>query len=292
MSSVAPRHLVLLVGITLIWGLNLVANKYGVAECPPILFTLLRFAVLAAILTPFLKIHRGQMSPLIVAAVLSGGLNFALMIVGLSLAKNVSSVAIAGQLGVPFTTLLSVALLGEVVRWRRWTGVALSFAGILVMGFDPQIWQNGASVGFVIAAAFVGALGVIAVKRLQGIKPLELQAWFAWISLPLLATLSLLIERPNWQTVSSISSVGWLAVAYTALAASLVGHTAFYYLVQRYPVTSVAPLTNLSPVFSVVFAVLILHDHLSARLAAGGAITLLGTFIITLRERRIVDVGS
>jgi drug/metabolite transporter (DMT)-like permease len=29
---------------------------------------------------------------------------------------------------VPFTTLLSVALLGETVRWRRWTGIAMSFS--------------------------------------------------------------------------------------------------------------------------------------------------------------------
>ena len=54
MSSVAPRHLALLVGINLIWGLNLVASKYGVAECPPILFTLLRFSLLALVSVPFL----------------------------------------------------------------------------------------------------------------------------------------------------------------------------------------------------------------------------------------------
>ena len=55
---------------------------------------------------------------------------------GLASVKNVSAAAIASQLSVPFTTLLSVALLGEVVRWRRWTGVLLSFGGVFIMGFD------------------------------------------------------------------------------------------------------------------------------------------------------------
>src|SRR5690606_6191838 len=127
MIAIAPRDLALLVGITFIWGLNIILSKIGVTHIPPILFTFLRFAILAVILVPLLRVRAGQMSALVVAALLSGGLHFALSFAGLRLAENVSSVAIAGQLGVPITTLLSVALLGEVVRWRRWTGILLAF---------------------------------------------------------------------------------------------------------------------------------------------------------------------
>jgi drug/metabolite transporter (DMT)-like permease len=38
--------------------------------------------------------------------------------------------------------------------------------------------------------------------------------------------------------------------------------------------------------------VLFLGDTLSARLLIGGALTLAGVFIITLRERRIIDTGT
>jgi O-acetylserine/cysteine efflux transporter len=62
--------------------------------------------------------------------------------------------------------------------------------------------------------------------------------------------------------------------------------------VQRYPVTSVAPVTTLSPVFSVLLSVVLLGEVLSTRLIAGGVLTLAGIVIITLRERRIVDTGS
>ena len=84
----------------------------------------------------------------------------------------------------------------------------------------------------------------------------------------------------------------WAAIAYTALGGSLLAHTGFYYLVQRYPVTSVAPLTVLSPVFSVIFGVTLLDDALTPRIVVGGLVTLLGVVIINLRERRLTDTGS
>jgi O-acetylserine/cysteine efflux transporter len=281
-----------LVAITLIWGLNLVISKIGLSYVPPLLFTAMRFALLALLLFPFLRVVPGKMSAMVVAALLSGAINFALLFAGLSIAQNVSAVAIAGQLGIPFTTLLSVALLGETVRWRRWTGIAMSFAGVMLIGLDPVVFSYWPSLVLVIASALVGSLGLIAIKRLPEFKPLEVQAWFSWVSLPVLALLAVTVHRPDLEDLRAIPGQGWAAVAFTAIGGSLVAHTGFYHLVQRYPVTSVAPLTVLSPVFSVLFGVTLLHDALTPRIAVGGMVTLVGVLIITLRERRLTDTGS
>jgi O-acetylserine/cysteine efflux transporter len=290
--SIEPRDLALLVGINLIWGINLVVSKYGLAQIPSILFTLLRFLILAVVLVPWLRVRRGQMSALAVAAVFTGALQFALYFWGLGISTNIAAVAIASQLSVPFATLLSVALLGEVVRWRRWSGIGLSFAGVLVMGFDPRVASQWQSLSLVIGGAFVGCVGLIAIKKLRGFAPLELQAWIAWLSLPVLLLLSIEFERPDLAALAHVSLSAWAALAFTALAASLVAHTGYFYLVQRYPVTSVAPVTTLSPVFSVLLSVVFLGEMLSRRLIIGGVITLAGVVIITLRERRLVDTGS
>lgn len=292
MIAIAPRDLALLVGITLIWGINVIVSKIGLAEIPPILFTFLRFLALGVLLIPMLRVRRGQMNAVVVAGILSVALNFALNFSGLAIADNVSSVAIASQLGVPFTTLLSVALLDEIVRWRRWTGIALSFAGVLIMSLDPSIGGHWQSLALVVGSAFVSSLGLIAVKKLRGFKPLELQAWFSWVSVPVLLVLSLVIERPTFELLTNVSAGSWAALAFTTIGASLIAHTGFYHLVRRYPVTSVAPLTILSPLFSVLFGMLLLNDQLSTRIYIGGACTLLGVVIITLRERRIADTGS
>lgn len=291
MISIRPRDLALLVGITFIWGINLITSKIGVNELPPLLFTFMRFAIVAAILAPVLRIHPGQMGMLTVAALLSGALNFGLSFAGLRRATNVSSVAIISQLGVPFATLLSVAMLGEVIRWRRWTGIALSFLGVVILGFDPQIGDRWESVALLVVSAFVGALGLIMVKKLKGFGPAELLGWTNVISLPVLLVTSLVLEKPDFSTFANVSWPAWGSLLFAALVASLVAHTGYFLLVQRYPVTSVAPLTTLSPVFSIIFGVVILGDHLTTRILIGGACTLLGVFIITLRERRIVDTG-
>lgn len=292
MLVVAPRHLALLVLICLIWGYNLVASKIGVIEFPPMQFTAMRFGILALLLLPFLRIVRGQMGAIAVAAMLSGAVHFGTLFVGLAIAENVSTVAIAGQLGVPFTTLMSIVFLGEVVRWRRWLGILLAFAGVMLMGLDPHVFHFWEGLALVVLSAFIGSLGLMAVKKLEGWKPLEMQAWFAVISAPVLLATSLVLETGQAQSLATASWRGWSALAFTALAASLVAHTGFYYLVQRYPVTSVSPLTVLSPVFGVYFGVTLLGDQLSARMILGAIMTLTGVFIVALRERKIIETGT
>src|SRR5215510_5059058 len=140
-TSLAGRDLALLIMMNLIWGLNLIASKIGVGEFPPIFFTAMRFGSLAFFLVPFLKIHRGQMTNLMAAVLLTGPAAFSLLFVGMFLTEDAATVAIANQMGVPFSTLLSIWLLGETIRWRRRLGIVLAFAGIAVIGFDPRAFD-------------------------------------------------------------------------------------------------------------------------------------------------------
>jgi O-acetylserine/cysteine efflux transporter len=292
MLAVAPRDLAFLVLINLIWGFNLIASKIGVGEFPPLLFTALRFALVALALLPFLRIERGAMGGVVVAAVMSGGLHFGLLFVGLTMSDSMSSVAIAGQLGVPFTTLMSIVFLGEVVRWRRWLGITLAFVGVMVIGLDPHVFEYWPGLAMVVLSAFIGSIGLMAVKKLTGWTPLELQAWFALISTPLVGALSLAFEDGQLASLAGATWNGWLALAFTAFVASLVAHTGYYYLVQRYPVTSISPLTVLSPVFGVLFAVTLLDEDMTRRMTLGAVTALTGVFIVALRERKIIETGT
>lgn len=291
MTPVAPRHLALLVGICGLWGFNIIAIKAGVERLPPIFLSFLRFAVVAVVLLPWLRLERGRLPWLLAASVCSGGLQFGLMYAGIAHSGSMSAVAIAGQLGGPFTTLLSVLLLGEKVRWRRWTGIALSFAGVMLIGFNPTVLDSMGGLSLVVLAALAGAFGLVAVKRVEGVGALELQAWFAWTSVPVLGAVSLLLEEGQWQGLVSLDAVGVGAVLYTVVAASLVAHTLFFWLLQRYPVTLVTPITVLAPVFSVGFSVWLLGDRLDWRILVGGAMTLAGVAIIALRERQVPGGG-
>ncbi len=286
------RDLALLIVVSAVWGFNLIAAKVGVTELPPILFTALRFGLLSLVTLPFLKVFPGQMRTLLLAAVFSGALQFSLLFAGLAMAHDVSTVAIAAQLGVPITTLLSVWLLGETIRWRRILGIVLAFGGIVVIVFDPGVLAYWQGVGLIVVSCVAGSLGLVYIKRLQGVGPLQLQAWLSLTAWPLLLLLSGVFEQGQLAAVGSASIRGWGAVLFTSLINSLLAHSAMFYLIQRYPVTSVAPLTLLSPIFSIAFGVTVLDDQLSPRMLAGGAITLLGIFIVAIRDQRMVDTGT
>ena len=246
MTDVHRRHLWQLVAINAIWGFNIVAVKLSADRFPPVFLSCLRFLIVGLVVWPWLRIRRGEMRWLLTAASCSGGLQFALMYSGVALSENMSSVALGGQLGVPFATLLSVMVLGETIHWRRWLGIGLAFIGVVLIGFSPEVLHSWPGLLLVVIAAFIGAVGLVAIKRVRELEPLELQAWLAWGSVPLLLPLSLLLEDGQLASFGSAGTVGWSALLYSALLASLVAHTAYFALIRRYPVTSVAPVTVLA----------------------------------------------
>ncbi len=287
-----PLDLLLLIGVNVIWGVNLVAAKLGIGEFPPVLFAALRFVILAAVLSPMLRIFRGQMRTLLQAAVYSGAIGFALMYLGFKLTDDISSMAIATQLGIPFSTLLSVWLLGEQVRWRRKLGIALAFCGVAVVTFDPHALDHALGLILVIASQLVVAYGMIHIKRLRDINAWQLQAWLGIVSAPSLLLLSLMIESGQAQAFANATWVGWCSVLFTAIASSLIAHTMMFHLIAKYPVTSVAPVNVLSAVFSILCGVIWFGDRLTTRMLIGGGIALAGVVIVAMRDKRMVDIGS
>jgi O-acetylserine/cysteine efflux transporter len=289
---ITGRDLALLLGMNLIWGLNLIVSKIGVSQLPPVFFTALRFSALALLLIPFVRWHRGQMKNLLAAALFTGPFTFALLFVGMFLVADASMVAIASQMSVPFSTLLSVWLLGETIRWRRRLGITLAFAGIALIGFDPRAFAYREGLMFVMLSCFIGALGLIFVKRLHDIRPLELQSWIGVVGGPTLLLFSLLTETNQLEAAAAADWRAWGALFFTTILSSLIAHTGWYYLVNRYPVTSLSPLTLLSPLFSILFGVTLLDDQLTGRMLLGGAITLVGVLIVLIREQRLIDTGT
>ncbi|MCZ6686683.1 MAG: DMT family transporter [Gammaproteobacteria bacterium] len=282
----AAKDLLLTLLINLIWGLNVVVAKYGVGQIPPILFTFLRFAIVAAVLLPFLKIHKGQMRAVIFVAVATGGIHFALIYTGLALAADISSVAIAMQLGIPFATVLSMLFLGEKIRFWRWLGLSMAFGGILLISFDPQVFAYRNALALVVLGSLFGASGLLVAKKLTGVGVFELQSWIAMISWPLLLGMSLAFEPGQFAMLLQADLSVWGAVLYTALAASVLAHSGMYYLIQRYDLSLVMPTFLLATVFAVIFGVTLLGDQLTPRMIAGGSCTLLGVLLILLRQVR------
>lgn len=283
-QSMTLGHLGLLLVVNLVWAFATIASKLALDHLPSIFATGLRFALIATVLSPVLRWRTGRMGPVLLIAFLAGAIQFGTFFSGLALSGGVGTVAILTQLGVPFATILSIFLLGETVRWRRWSGILLAFGGTLILGFDPQVFDHPLSAALVVASTFVGAIVSILQRRLDGIGVFQLQAWIATVSAPILLATSALVESGQATALREASLTTLGGIVYAAFGSSLVGHAGMFYLLQRYPVSLVMPLTLVAPFLTVAFGIVFLGDQVTPRLVLGGLITFAGVLIITLRK--------
>ena len=286
----APRHLALMLVTCIIWGFNFVAAKVGVRELPPLLFTGLRFSIIALVLLPFLKPARGRMRDVVVIALFNGAIHFALMFTGLAMTAA-SVVAVVAQLNVPFATMLSIIFLGEVVQLRRWAGIVLTFIGVTIVSFDPHVFDELTGVLFSAGAALSAAIAAVCMRNLSNVGMFQLQAWTAFITAPLLLGASLLFESDQTSAIMNAQSITWAALLFTTIGASLIGHNAYYYLLQRYEVSLIAPLSLISPLLGVVFGIVLLGEHVSMRIVLGAVTAFVGVGVLAIPARKKVASG-
>lgn len=284
--GLGARDFALVLVVCVVWAGNFLTSAFALREVPPFLFSALRMTLLAALLVAFLKRPpRAQWPRLIAVALLNGALHFGTSLWALRMAGDLSSPAIVMQSYIPMAVLLAWWVLGERFAWRTGSAIALSFAGVLVLGFDPLVLDHPASLLMMLFSAFLIALGTVLMRGLSGIDAISMQGWTAVIGiLPLLA-ISAVIEPGGIAALRDAGPAAWGAVVYSAVFASLIGHSVFFGLVQRHPVAQVAPYLLLTPVFAVALGILIWGDRPGPQLWIGGAMVLGGVLAIALRAR-------
>ena len=287
----ALRDFALIVLVCLIWASNNIISKYVVADLavPPLFYAAVRFALVSLITLPWLLPMPRPRWRLLVVALLMGGGNFALLFIGLQ-TGTASAAAVVIQLGVPITTVLSMVMLGEQVRWRRGIGITLTLSGALLVMWDPGGFVVSTGLLFVVAAAFLGSLGAVMMKQMGGVRPLQFQAWVGFASVWPLAALSIVLEPGQ---VQAGLAAGWpflAAVVFSAVVVSVAAHTAYYGLIQRYEANLISPLTLMTPLATIALGVAIMSDPFGPRMAIGTAVALAGVLIIALRPNQVAPL--
>jgi O-acetylserine/cysteine efflux transporter len=280
------RDLLLLLVVCVVWAGNFLTSAFALREIPPFLFTAVRLTMLAILLAPFIRRPpRGQWPRLAAVALVNGVLHFGTSFWALHMAGDLSSPAIVMQSYVPMAALLAWWLLGERFGWRTGLAIGMSFAGILVLGFDPMVLDHPAALLTMLVSALFLAFGTVLMRGLSGIGMVSQQGWTAILGvLPLLA-LSAVLEPGGFANLAHASWIGWGGALYAAVFASLLGHGLYYVLVQRHPVAQVTPYLLLSPVMAVALGVAFWGDQPGAKLWIGGAMVLGGVLVIALRAR-------
>ncbi|VVT12901.1 DMT family transporter [Erythrobacter sp. EC-HK427] len=277
------RDIALLVLLCVIWAANVIVSRIVVTDLavPPLFFAALRSLVVVAALIPWLQWPGKDWWRVALVTTSVSGLGFALMFVGLQDATP-SSAAIVQLSGAPMTVLLAIVILGEKVRWRRGIGIALALAGVLLAVASPAGWANSTGLLFIFAGAFVGALGSVYLKQID-LSPLRLMAWAGFFSTLLLFPLSLLLEQGQVGAVTAAPLPFGASLAFSGLVVSVFAHTAYFHVLQRNEAGVVAPITLLTPIFTILMGASITGDEVSGLMLVGGALAVAGVLVITIR---------
>ncbi len=273
-------HLLMIVLANSAWGVNFIAGKIGAEVFQPLLFTAIRFLFLLLLMLPWLKPAPGYMKPLLRVALLLGVLHFGMIFTGLHAGGNIASIAITTQLYVPFSAIFASIFLKEKISLLSIVSIAVAFGGVMVIGFDPIVFNHIDAILWVTGAAFVMAVATILMRQCPHLGVFRLQAWIAVVAFPSLLLLSVIFESGQTQILSNVHLIDFWTPLYSAVGASIVGHGIVYYLLGRYPVSIVTPLLLPTPIIATFLGVLVFGDTLGWKIIVGGAMTLLGVLML------------
>lgn len=280
MMNIPDLMLALLANLA--WGFNFIAGKTGAEHFQPLFFTSIRFFFLLVITLPWLKPAPGHMIPLLRVAFLLGVIHFAMMFIGLDAGGNIASVAITTQLYVPFAAILATLFLREQISFMKIVAISIAISGVMLIGFDPIVFDHLDAVIWVTGAAFAMAVATILMRQCPNLGVFRLQAWIALVAAPSLLLLSFLFESGHREILVSSRLLDFWTPLYSAVGASIVGHGIVYYLVGRHPVSIVTPLLLPAPILASIFGVFVFGDKLGWEIIVGGILTLSGIILVSV----------
>jgi drug/metabolite transporter (DMT)-like permease len=262
--------LLLLLGVTAVWGVTFVQVKDAVAIYPLFAFLAVRFAIAGVTLAPAAmgrmrgSVRAGTVLGLLLAA------GYALQTAGLQ-RTTVSAAGFVTGLYVVLTPVLALVLFRVRTGPAVWAGVALATAGLALLSGV----QAGSPAGdlLVLGGAAAFALQIVLMERwaprydVVGLTQVEMLAACGAFLVVALALRDLPVPR-GWTV--------WGALLVTGVFASALAFLVQTWAQRRASATRVAVVFAMEPVFAGLFGFLLAGDRLGWLGWAGCAVILCG----------------
>ena len=291
-AKFSTRVLIAFACVYLFWGSTYVAIRFGVEVLSPFVLTSIRFLIAGPLMLAIcaargMKLKQTRRDFLMLAAI--GVLMLGIGNVGLVWSEQYLPSGLAALLiaVIPIYVALLEAFLpgGEGLRAKGWVGIAVGFAGLILLlspGFREGIHSaSGQMIGAIVAivCAFGWVCGSILSRRAKlGVSPFVAAAWemlFAGIFN------SCLMAGFGGLRGSHFSMQAFWSVAWLVIFGSLVGYTAYIYLLEHVPVAKVSTYAYVNPIVAVILGAIFLHERLVAIEYAGMAAILIAVYLVT-----------
>jgi drug/metabolite transporter (DMT)-like permease len=291
-----PRFIPILKALAavIVWGGSFVATKVALIELSPVVLVCLRFAIGFGVLGAIVA-ARGELAwvaprELAYFALLGFlGITFHqwLQSNGLETAEASTTAWIVSTSPV-FMALLGFLILGERVGWLRAAGIGLAALGVLLVvgkGRFDTLWSGGfGTPGDRLILLSAPNWAVFSVLSRRGLKrhPAARMMFYVmglgWLfSIPLLGGWSALGE------VLGLTARGWIGVLFLGVFCSGVAYAFWYDALRVLPASQVGALLYLEPLVTIIAAWFVLGEAISPLSLAGGALILLGVWVVDRR---------
>jgi drug/metabolite transporter (DMT)-like permease len=271
----------------LLWSFAFVAGKIGVTNCPPLILLTARFSLAGILIlgVSALRDEKWQMTwrDAAVFAVLGVANNALYLGLGYTGLKTVSA-GLGGLIvsaNPVFTAALAALFLGESLTWRKVAGLLLGICGV---GFI--VWHR-ISVGtdslhgilFTLASLASIVLGTILFKVLAPKGSL----WIGNGVQNLAGGLALLPFALSFSSVSDIVPSARLlgAFAFLVLGGSILAYLLWFHLLKVCGATAASAYHFLMPPLGMLFAWMVLGEHVESRDLLGIIPVAIGIYLVT-----------
>ncbi len=268
MQRLTHLQLMLLVALTLVWGLNWPIMKLGIADYPPLTFRAISMwfglpvlgLALVALKVPF-RVARAHWRELFWLAAANMFFWHACIILAVGQLTS-GRAAILGYTMPIFSALIGAWLFRDRLSPRGWLGVCAAALGVLLLLWHEFTGMSGKPLGVLLAlvAASTWALGTHLLRRTKiPAQTLTLSFWMTVQATLVMTLLAVLFEQPRWRMPPP--ATGW-AIAFNAVLIFGFAHATWFFLARSLPPVASTLSVMLIPVLGVFSGALWLGEVL------------------------------
>ena len=266
----------LLVVCCLFWGFQQILIKTTVAEVPPLWQATIRFAGATALLWLWCALRGvklferdGTLRAGLLAGTLFAG-EFTCIYLGL---RDTTASRLTIFL---YTSPFVVALLlprfvpAEKLRGAQWIGLFIAFAAIALAFAEGFVSTHGGphqlrGDAMALAAGTLWGLTTLVIRAsAMATASAEKTLFYQVAVTALVAPIVSVLLGERWSL--SYSAFAWGSIALQTVIGAFASYLAWMWLLRHYPATQMVSFTFLTPVFALVFGVLLLNEPLTLQL--------------------------
>ncbi|MEM7033897.1 MAG: DMT family transporter [Chloroflexota bacterium] len=283
--------------LSLFWGVNAVASRFGISQFDPYFFITLRLAIASLVFWPILYLVQGKLPTdkvLWKQASLSGILGVAIPIPTFILSLQYQSSGVASLYVITLPVMLVIAahylLPDEKMTRPKAIGVSLAIGGTLLLALRGE--SGLADVGRASPIGFFLVVGGLVFEvcntmfvriHMKNTDPMQVTAIRLLVATVVVFIITMFLGDFS---LANVTRSGYLTLGYAALVGALAAQFLAFYVQRTYGATVFSLNSFLVPIFATVTGALWLGEVITGTMLVGMLLIGSGLYLINFMSKQ------